>query len=217
MNRMDLAELVGLEWMRDAGLNGEGFWTVKGGRIAIGVVLLGTADDRIVVVRKKGVGGYEFSEMLALPGGITRGEGKTSFEGCVEQSIFSRAGDEAGLRAENIVDIRLLAPDFVPVTRYTAKGAERFTAVLTVQASLKKAVRLAPSRKSISEAFYAALPLDWKSFAPANRLILARALAGRIGPEERAANDSVIDDALAFCNDAARVVGLPQLPHPWRP
>jgi hypothetical protein len=183
--------------------------------VAIGAVLLADWSDRIAVVRKESVQGYEFSDMLALPGGLVRGDDGSQFEQCFEQSITLRADEEAGLKKEHLADLRLATPNFVPVTRYTAKGGERFTAVLAVRASVTKAVTLLSARKSIREAFLAALPLDWKSFAPANRLILARTLAPRLGAEERTANKGVIDEALGFCNAAAGAASLPQVPHPW--
>lgn len=202
-------------WLRDLAPTDEGVWAVKDGKVAIGVVLLADWSDQIAVVRKESVPGYEFSEMLALPGGLVRGDDAIPFDQCFEQTVILRADDEAGLKREHLAGLQLATPDFVPVTRYTVKGRERFTAVFTVRASVEKAVRLESARKSIREAFFVTLPLQWKSFAPANRLILARVLAPGLGAEERAANKHAIDEALGLCNGAAEAAGLPRLPHPW--
>lgn len=216
MPRMDLTALGSVQWLRDVNLSSGGIWMVKAHKVAIGIVLLATWKDQITVVRKESVKGYEFSELLALPGGIIRGHDASSFVECLEQTVLLRAEDEAGLKAEDLSDLEVLAPNSVPVTRYTAKGAERFTAVLAARASLTKEVQLSSRRRSIHETFFASLPLDWKAFAPANRLILAAALVDRVGAEERAQNERVIDDAWAFCNGAAEAAGLPMSSHPWR-
>jgi hypothetical protein len=214
---IDLSPIEGIvNSFPDLALNEANIWTIQGGRVAIGIVLLAERKGLIAVVRKDAVTDYEFSDMLALPGGVVRGGTGLSFAQSVEASLLSRAADEAGLNVDNLTDIRVLSPDYVPVSRYTVKGSEQFALVFAARATVTKPVILEPKRRSIREAFFATLPLDWKEIAPANRLILANAYASRIPAEQKIAHLAEINRALAFCNAAAQERGLPLLSNPWR-
>jgi hypothetical protein len=199
----------------DLRVNEAGIWTIRDGRVAVGVVLLAESDHRIAVVRKKSVEGYEFSDMLALPGGVVRACSGMSFAEAAEKSVLARATDEAGLSRGNLKDFRVQSASYAPITRYTVKGLEQFAMVFAVDATVLQPTMIGPTRQSISEAFFTGQPFDWKEFAPANRLILAKARADHISDEQKIVQRKEIDGALDFCNRAAKEQSLPMLAHPW--
>ncbi|WP_375415428.1 hypothetical protein [uncultured Bradyrhizobium sp.] len=196
-------------------LNEANIWGTRDGRVAIGVVLLVRKNQNIVVVRKETVKNYEFSDMLSLPGGVVRGLAPQSFAASFERSLLARARDEAGLNETDLSDFRTLPVTVTPVSRYTAKGASRLTVLFPVEAKLERPVKPEATRSSVKEVFFAALPLDWKAFAPANRLILAWAFADQISAQERIMHADQLQSALTFCNSAAEDAGLPHFRNPW--
>lgn len=189
--------------------NSANILTVHGDKV------LASSEGAIVVVRKQQVDGYEFSGKLALPGGVVRGEAKLGFAYAFERSLLDRAKDETGLTEDTIVDLRAMPVRTAPVTRYTAKGAERLSLVFAVEACIARSTELRANRASIDAAFLATPLLNWEDYAPANRLILARALRDRTPAAEMQTHADAIESALAFCNAAAIDAGVPPLQHPW--
>ena len=212
---MDTSVIEALPWCADLSLNSANIWTVQQGRCAIGVVLLVESSASVALIRKARVKGYEFSDRLALPGGLVRGVCGPAFAPCFEQSIRARAEEEAGLTAEQLSELVIVAPEFAPVSRYTVKCVERFTAVFTVRANIKRPQPLVSADKSIQEAFFSPLPPKWEVLAPANRLILARAMRDHADDNVKTAARASVNEALAFCNDAAAIVNVPPVPDPW--
>jgi hypothetical protein len=203
-------------WFGDLKHGEDGIWTIKDGRCAVGIVLLTRYRDKVVLVRKAQVTGYEFSGRLTLPGGIVRGPAGATFDDCAENSIALRASRECGVDPDLLEDLRLDETGNPPVTSYTAKGSRRYTLVLAAHVTLRDAFAPKSNDQTVSEAFLTDMPLSWEEFAPANRLILAKTLSNDISEKEKAACTGQIDQALSFCNDAAATLGLPLFEHPWR-
>jgi hypothetical protein len=199
---MNTASLISLPWYSDLSLDEAGIWTIRGGRCAIGIVLLAQHGSEIIAVRKARVAGYEFSNLLALPGGLVRADSSSrTFYSAVERSLYDRALRECGLRKEAIENLRLVEADF-PVTSYTAKGQRRFTLVVAARCEIYNFIPAAADR-SISEAVLLGAPLPLHEFAPANRIILAKCLPGTIW----SAHDlSSLHEARVFCEGNARAL-----------
>lgn len=195
--------------------NEANIWSIRDGRVAIGVVLLVRKDRSVVVVRKRAIKHYEFSDMLSLPGGVVRGNVTDSFATSFERSLMERARDEAGFGEDDLADFKAYPAEVAPVSRYTAKGASRLTVLFPVEARLERPIKPQATRSSVSDAFFAKLPLNWKEFAPANRLILAWALADEVSADDRKIHADEIQSALTFCNSAAEDAGLPLFRDPW--
>ena len=200
--------------LSDLHLSDQGIWSIQKGACAIGIVLLAVSRGRVVAIRKAAVSGYEFSNLLALPGGVVRGTANQQFDDCVGQTLWARARDEAGLSPADLHDVAAIH-GFAPVTRYTVKGVERFSIVFGVRAALASTVNLVATRRSVSETFLASRPLAWASYAPANRLLIAHALSDEVPESEKSASHGAISEALSFCNAAAATIGLPAVPDPW--
>jgi hypothetical protein len=130
-------------------------------------------------------------------------------------SLLDRVQRECGLAANDLLELTITNDGWQPVTSYTAKGKRRFTLVLPATAALPATAKLAAADSNIAQACWTQLPVVWDSVAPANRLILARALATTMSDSEREDARVHIDAALQQCNAWAEEVGLPTLSHPW--
>lgn len=150
----------------------KGIWRLLDVDCAVGVVVFAYFEDRVVIVRKAPVEGYEFSGMWAFPGGLVRGGDAGNFQVALSASIKRRAQDEANIA---IRDFALLDGAWgrgYPITRYTVWGVEKYTAVIPVLAKLNVDQTPLPGDRSISEAIW--IPVSEMGdleFAPANTLI----------------------------------------------
>lgn len=204
-----------VESLGGASCNANEIWSVGGGQLAIGIVLLAALGDSFVVVRKQHVAGYEFSGKLALPGGVVRGSARDGLMLSLRNSLRDRAKDEAGLDPENLTGLSMQPARRAPVTRYTVKCVERLSLVFAAKADITGTPALNADRASIQEVSLTKPPLDWMDYAPANRLTLAWALTNVISQREKRQHARAIEDALAFCNAAAADAAVPLLEPPW--
>src|ERR1700737_4683547 len=114
-----------MPWYGELRPNPQGIWTIRNGECAIGVVLLAKHDDKIALVRKAPVEGYEFSGMYALPGGLIRQQENSTFLASLTRSMMHRAAQECGLAQESLTELRLENFGNPPVTEYTIKGIKK--------------------------------------------------------------------------------------------
>ena len=171
--------------------------------------------SQIAMTTKADRPGYEFSGKLALPGGLIRGAPGEEFGECLRRSVFQRVHLESGLPADALHDVEFACVWPSPVSGYTVKGQERRTAVLVVHARANAACELSGVDLSVKGADWYDIPPPWGRIAPANRLILAGALANELSVAEHVSCAETIDDAHRQCTGWAADVGLPSAAHPF--
>jgi hypothetical protein len=200
---MNIAPLMSARWYAGLSPDEAGIWTTRGGRCAIGIVLLAQQASQIVAVQKAAIPGYEFSDYFALPGGLIRVEPVSStFPEAVEPSLCARAFRECGLPKDRMKNLRLIDVEY-PVTSYSAKGRQRFTLVLAARCDISD-FRPAAADRSVSRAFLLAPPFSLRAFAPANRLILAHCFPDTASSAEDRLS---LEEARLFCRENAKTLG----------
>ena len=211
---MDLDWIAAQPWFETLQSNELGIWTAHEGRCAIGMVLLARKTNQIALIRKADTSNYEFSSKLTLPGGVIRRTGGETFLESVSNSFLPRVEKECGLQCSLLRDVRLLEFE-ATVTGYTAKDKERRTAVLVAEGFADGDCALKAGDHSIEHAGWYAFPLQWGEIAPANCLIIARALTADIAQREKQTATAHVDRALAQCNKWAEDVDFPAHMYPW--
>jgi len=213
---LDISAITSQPAFASAAVSPEKIWTIQDGACAGGAVMLIRRDEKIVLVKKAERPGYEFSGQLAMPGGLIRAAEADDFEASFRRFLFERVKLECGLEARSLRAVKVLDFGCSPVSGYTAKGKERRTLVVAVEAvAADAAVQLGSSDGSVESASWYDLPPPWQRMAPANCLIVAAALAGRLSAEERAHAKAPIDAAFAQCKRWATDVGLTAAAHPF--
>ncbi|PWE34993.1 hypothetical protein DD563_02785 [Pelagicola sp. LXJ1103] len=153
----------------------KGIWRLSEVDCAIGVVVFAYFDDRVVIVRKAPVDGYEFSGKWALPGGLIRGGDASNFQAALSASVRRRAQNEANIVLGDLEIIDGKWGRDYPVTRYTVRGVKKYTVVIPVLASLTGDQNPFARDHSISEAKWVNLSkMGNLEFAPANTIIADR-------------------------------------------
>ena len=185
-------------------LNSADIWRFSDFDCAIGAVVLALQNNHIAVVRKSNVKGYEFSGKWSFPGGIVRGENPDGMWAALKDSLVRRAKLEAGLDLT-----RLSIPGGrwggeYPVTRYTVRGEEKFTAVVPVVAELQSQQSLKTRDKSVSEAAWIEVgELHKLNFAPANAVIAHKMVERTFGS---AVSYPTPNAAIATCRENALAI-----------
>jgi hypothetical protein len=133
------------------------------GRFGLGAILVveDAETHAIVFVRKAQKMRYEFSSMLAFPGGMVRlGSHPDDLALEIVRSLIQRVHAETGLEM-SLEKIGLLDISTAPTTRYWAKGSYRHTIVLPFYMKLTQQSKLRPNDSSIEEAFWRSAPYPW--------------------------------------------------------
>jgi ADP-ribose pyrophosphatase YjhB (NUDIX family) len=194
----------------------EGIWTAgTQHRFGLGVVLLLEQDDAVLLIRKAPKSGYEFSGLLALPGGMVRGKQGDSLAQAVHSSLASRLQAEAGVSLDALQLLPSLVSVPPPISSYTAKGRRRFTAVLGLRAEARGEIRPVAGDRSVDRAELWRPPLPWRQLAPANCLLLATQRWPRLDPAERSLAREPVRRSLERCQGWARQLDLPAPAPPW--
>lgn len=206
-----------LPWLTQATFNRDGFLSSGDGRFEIGAVLLllDPARKMVVLIRKAAKEGYEFSNMLALPGGMIRTmEGSGTVLNCILNSLIERVYLECGLRVDSgdIVSMEMAPP---PVTRYTVKGEPRYVVVLPFACAISDCSKLQSIVSSVSEASWVDIAADWNwdEVTPACRIVLVNGIWSLLSGEDRDNAIKSVGESQRKCNEWASEAGLPRSPH----
>ena len=188
----------------------------------LGAVAMAHKDAAFAVVRKAPVEAeaYEFEGLYSLPGGMVRIRDlpedamDPGIEHLALRSLASRARREAGLELAS--DCKMIDGELGPVvTRYTAKGRQRFTLVIACTTQVQGHPMLKAGDRSVDHAGWMTVPIDWPRLAPANCLIIAHSLWSGLEEDERGRAREPVQAAAALCSSWARSLALPAVPVPW--
>ena len=189
------------------------FWRVGKSKANAGVVALLRSIDKFVGVQKAKRKGYEFSNLVSLPGGMISCSGNQEFEFDLQQSLFRRTSAEAGLASSQMKELSLPADQKPIVTSYFAKGQQRFTVLFhAVSTITDTSFKPRSSDSSVSSAGWqnCASP-DWEKFTPGNLLIIYKILEPELTADEKRMALPHVKTARKKCNHWAVGAGLPEL------
>jgi hypothetical protein len=181
----------------------------------LGTVLFARHGESFAHVQKAPVqsGRYEFSNLWALPGGMIRavaGAGQAAtITSLAKVSMQQRAEKEAGI-PHHMTENATLCLNLGPiVTSYTASNGKLcFTLMTAQECQLDNGIALHPSDKSIKAAGWIKPPLDWESYAPANRLIIAHKLWPNLTELDKDRSRAAIQAAVNQCTQWAQSVEM---------
>jgi hypothetical protein len=160
--------------------------------------------------------GYEFSHMMALPGGMCRGSNRDevsqiTIDEEVRNSVTRR------VRAETTLDLKSdsLTPmpiSELPITSYTVKGEKKFVVIFPWIATIDSELTQVESEDhSVDRAIWqSVLNIPWERVSPANRLIIAAASWRYLNESQRIAAGLHLQDAKDFCTQATEESGIDQ-------
>ncbi len=195
--------------------------TSEGTPWRLGAVLFARCANKFASVRKASVEGnkYEFSGLYTLPGGMVRSKDQSEayslpVHALFHQSLVDRANREAGLVAKQMVDLR---PSYIGplITRYTAKGRQRFTLVVPYICTVEEGTRLNSSDRSVDRCLWMSLPPYWNKMAPANCVALGHLVWNEISDQERVIARPHIQRSCLECSNWATSIKVKPAPPPW--
>ena len=189
------------------------FWRVGKSKANAGVVALFRSIDKFVGVQKAKRTGYEFSNLVSLPGGMISCSGNQEFEFDLQQSLSLRTSAEAGLASSQMKELSFPAHQKPVITSYFAKGETRYTVILFATAEISdNSFKPRSSDSSVSSAGWqnCASP-DWEKFTPGNLLIIYNILETELTAEEKKKALPHVKAAREKCNRWAAEAGVPEL------
>jgi hypothetical protein len=188
----------------------------------LGAVVLVACQGAFAVVQKASAGNnqYEFAGLLALPGGMVRvedwldGRHDINVEALTVRSLNVRLAQEISLRIEDRSEI--VPTDLGPiVTSYFAKGAQRFTLIVTHTCEVAHELPIRSHHLSIDKAFWMPFGGQWHGLAPANCVAIAHLVWNRICLRDQALAKPYVEEAIGKCAAWGKELGWPHLPAPW--
>ena len=207
-----------LPWLSRVAADAQGVVRLGGDGAQIGCVLLIRSRDfrRVLLVQKQFATGYEHSSMWSMPGGTVRVSEEVAEIGeLVRDTLVRRVEKETGLTisAIDVLQVPLVPP---PVSAAMRFEEQRITIVIPflLLGSLDDNVQVASTASSIAQCRWLERPFEWRTIAPANRIILAFYLWQHLSEEERSDARWPVEEAFRDCNGWASQAGFP-LAHPW--
>ena len=166
-----------------------------------------------IAIEKAQKPGYEFSSLVALPGGMCR---RTSDAGASDISIDAELRRNVTLRVQaetkmdlRTSDLRPLPIRDLPITSYTVKGEKKYVVIFPWMTSVESGqINVAAADHSVDVAKWQPMNIPWERVSPANRLVIAAACWSYLDEEQRGRAAQHIREAHDFCKLASHESGL---------
>ncbi len=154
-------------------VSSDGFWAIPKTSCKVGVVLVLRCGQSVTLIQKQVKKGYEFSNMLSLPGGMVRPALDEKFEDSILSSLAQRAKSETGVDFGYLKDICIQKNAPLPVTSYTVKEKTKYTVIIPISANISKRIELSSVDTSVKNPRWHKIDtILWDKLSPASFVIL---------------------------------------------
>ncbi|WP_265593054.1 NUDIX domain-containing protein [Verrucomicrobium sp. BvORR034] len=186
------------------------FLQIAGSEVGIGAVLYARCGEQVLFVQKAEKQGYEFSNMLALPGGMVRiVPGQTISDETILDALCDRVSQETGFMPNK----SRCRPFPVPgcISRYTAKNVLRYAFVIPYLIDVDETTEVSPGHASVSTAKWMDPTAALSSCAPVNCVIVSGVLKRLLSKPHDERVRQAEEAARAKCKEFLKGVHVPEM------